>query len=239
MIALATGAMFALATWVYVVTAEKAGAVTMIIALQAYPFIAMALEAVFQGKRRSPAELGWTGLMVAALLVLVTGGSLDPRLVSGWALLALAVPALWSVAHLLLKGLLERTPVTPNQVTLSRLAISGGVLLALVFALGRGPGLAVAALDTRLQLAAAVMGLAYYLELVLWFSAMRHIDVSLGSSITVPAPAVTMLVSWAVLGQPVAGYQLAAMAVITVALYGLLRAGRDGASAGQRARPAR
>ena len=52
MIALVTGAMFALATWVYVVTAERAGAVTMIIALQAYPFIAMALEAVFQGKRR-------------------------------------------------------------------------------------------------------------------------------------------------------------------------------------------
>lgn len=239
MVALATGTMFALATWVYVVTAEKAGAVTMIIVLQAYPFTAMALEALFQGKRRSRAEVGWTVLMVAALLVLVTGGSLDPRMVSSWAVLALAVPVLWSVAHLMLKGLLERRPVTPNQVTLSRLAISGAVLLVLVLVLGRGAGLAAALADARVQAAAAAMGLAYYLELVLWFSAIRHVDVSLGSSITVPAPAVTMLVSWAVLGQQVAGYQVAAMGVITLALYGLLMAGRDAASAGRKARPAR
>lgn len=239
LIALATGTMFALATWVYVVTAEKAGAVTMIIALQAYPFTAMALEALFQGKQRNRAEVGWTVLMVAALLALVTGGSLDPRLVSGWAVLALAVPVLWSVAHLLLKGLLEQRPVTPNQVTLSRLAISGAVLLALVLGSGRGSDLPTALADPRLQAAAAVMGLAYYLELVLWFGAIRHIDVSLGSSITVPAPAVTMLVSWAVLGQPVAGYQIAAMVVITLALYGLLAAGRDAASTARRARPAK
>lgn len=225
-IALATGTMFGLATWIYVVTAGKAGAVTMIIALQAYPFTAMTLEALFQGKRRSMAELGWTVLMVAALLVLVTGGSLDPDMISGWTLLALAVPVLWSVAHLMLKGLLERSPITPNQVTLSRLAISGVVLLVLALLLGRGPQLMAAMSDPRLQLAAVVMGLAYYIELVLWFSALRHVDVSLGSSITVPAPAVTMLVSWMVLGQPIAGYQLAAMAVITLALYGLLLSGR-------------
>ena len=76
------------------------------------------------------------------------------------------------------------------------------------------------------QRAAFVMGVAYYLELILWFYAMRHIDVSVGSSVTVPAPAVTMLISIVVLGETVQTYQIVAMCVIALGMYGLLLAGR-------------
>jgi drug/metabolite transporter (DMT)-like permease len=55
---------------------------------------------------------------------------------------------------------------------------------------------------------------------------MRHIDVSLASSVTVPAPAVTMLLAVLFLRGEVAAYQVAAMAVIAVGMYGLLLAGR-------------
>ena len=45
-----------------------------------------------------------------------------------------------------------------------------------------------------------ILGLVYYLELIFWFYAVRHIDVSVASSITVPWPALTMVLAVLVLG---------------------------------------
>ena len=68
------------------------------------------------------------------------------------------------------------------------------------------------------------MGFVYYLELIVWFHAVRHIDVSVASSVTVPAPVVTMIFAIMFLGETVHHYQLVAMGVIIAAMYGLLYA---------------
>jgi len=225
-IALATGAMFGLATYMYVVAAERAGAISMVLALQAYPLFAILWETLFLGKRKSAAELLCTLVMIGALYYLTTAGTLLVSGISWWSLFALGIPLLWSVAHILLKRVLETTPITPSEVTVSRSAISGVFLLVLAVAVEGGGPVFGAFTDLPFQRAAAVMGVAYCLELILWFHAMRHIDVSTASTITVPAPAVTMLISVLVLGESVQVYQVVAMAVIAVGIYGLLIAGR-------------
>lgn len=229
-IALLTGVMFGLSTYMYVVAARQAGPVSMAIALQAYPLFAILVEAIFLGKRKTPAELAFTALLLAALYYLSTGGSLRVTDISWWSVFALGIPLLWTIAHTLLRGVLATTPVTPNQVTVSRLVISGVFLLA-VYAVAGEPGTLAAGLASPgFQTAAMLLGLAYYLELVLWFHAMRHIDVSLASSVTVPAPVLTMLISVVVLGETVETYQIMAVIVIAAALYGLLLAGRRAAA---------
>lgn len=228
-IALLTGALFGISTYMYVVAAREAGPVSMAIALQAYPLFAILLEAVFLGKRKTSAELAFTALLLAALYYLTTQGSLRITDISWWSAFALSIPLIWSVAHILLRQLLAGTAITPNQVTVSRLVISG-VFLLVVYAVAGKPGALFDGLtDIRFQTAAILLGLAYYAELVLWFHAMRHIDVSVASSVTVPAPAVTMLIAVAFLGGTVEGYQLWAMIVIALALYGLLLAGKRAA----------
>lgn len=116
-VSLLTGALFGLSTFLYVAVADGAGPVTMAITLQAYPFIAMALEAAFEGRRRSRTEIGLAGMMALALLGLITGGRFRPEALSLWALAGLAVPLIWAVAHMMLRHVLQRLPVTPNQVT--------------------------------------------------------------------------------------------------------------------------
>ena len=101
-IALITGAMFGISTLMYVVAAERAGPVNMAIALQAYPLFAIAIEAALLGKRKNAAELACTGLMIAALLYLVTDGTFMPTDVSWWSVFALGIPLIWSLAHILL-----------------------------------------------------------------------------------------------------------------------------------------
>lgn len=226
LIALATGAMFGLSTYMYVVAAEKAGAISMIIALQAYPLFAILWETLFLGKRKTPAELGCTAVILIAIVYLTTGGTMRVAEISWWSAFALGIPLLWSVAHILLKQILITMPVTPNQVTVSRLVISGAFLLLLHVAVGESGALGAALRDMAFQKAALIMGVAYYLELILWFYAMRHVDVSLASSLTVPAPAVTMLISILVLDEQVQLYQVLAMCVVALGVYGLLLAGK-------------
>lgn len=220
-----TGALFGLATWLYVLGFEKAGAVNAAIALQAYPLFATVLEAVFLGRRKSLAELGCMLLVLAALYYLATGGSWRPDGLSRWFLLALAVPALWSVAHIIIREAMVNSPITTHQVTVSRLCVSLAVLLPLMLAIEGGGELIRSAFDSAFQLFAIGMGLAYYLELIFWFNAVRHINVSVASSITVPAPAVTMVFAAAVLGETITSAQLLALAVIAFGLFGLIAIG--------------
>jgi drug/metabolite transporter (DMT)-like permease len=226
-ITLFTGALFGLSTWLYVLAFEKSGAVNAAIALQAYPLFAAGIEAIFLGRRKSLPELGFTILILAALYHLATQGTWRLEGMSISFLLALSVPALWSVAHVVIREALVTTPITPNQVTVSRLIVSAAVLLPLAVAIEGPAALLPAGLDARIQSFAALMGLAYYLELIFWFNAVRHIDVSVASSITVPAPAVTMVLAAVLLGETIHGMQVATLGLVIVGLFGVLRAGAD------------
>lgn len=220
-----TGLLFALSTWAYVAAFEKAGAVNAAIALQAYPLCAAGLEALLFGRRKSRTELGFTALILIALYDLATQGTWQMSGLTPWFAVALAVPVLWSVAHVILKELLVTTSITPNQVTTSRLLVTILFLLPLAFGIEGSDEIARAAAGLRFQTFGLLMGLAYYLELIFWFNAVRYIDVSVASSITVPAPAVTMLFAWLLLGEEVHGFQLLAFGLVGIGLFGLLGAG--------------
>ena len=223
-VALSTGAMFGLSTYLYVLGVEKAGPVSTAIAIQAYPLFAILWETLFLKRRKTVVELMLTGALIGALIVLGTGGTGRIDGLSPWFLLALGVPFLWSVAHVIIKEELARTPVTPAQVTFFRVLIST-VFLGLVVGVVAPSEMAATLLRADFQLFGAVMGLVYYLELVVWFHAVRHIDVSLASSITTPWPALTMVLATAFLGDRIETYQIVAFALIVASIYGLLVAG--------------
>lgn len=220
--ALFTGVLFALAAWAYVLGFEKVGAVNAAIALQIYPLLAASLEAALFGRRKSRTELLFTLLIVGALFHLATGGRWRMTGLSPWFAVALAVPLLWAVAHVILRETLVRTAATPNEVTTSRLVIVVALLTPLALVVD-GPAAVIAATVAPMTEAFALaMGLAYYVELILWFHAVRHIDVSVASTVTVPAPAVTLMLSMTFLGTTAEAYQLTALVGVIAGLFGLM-----------------
>lgn len=223
-VGVSTGVMFGLSTWLYVLAFAKAGAASAAIAIQAYPLFAILLEAVFLKRRKTPLELLFTAVLMVALYFLGTGGTWRIAGLSPWFLLALAVPLLWSIAHIIIKEELGRTPVTPAQVTFFRVLISA-VFLGLVLAAAEPAALWADLLKPDFQLFGAMMGLAYYVELMVWFHAVRHIDVSLASSIITPWPALTMVLAVLFLGDHVETYQIIAFLIVAASIYGLLLAG--------------
>lgn len=223
LVALFTGALFGLSTYLYVLGVEKAGAANAAIAIQAYPLFAILWESLFLKRRKTPFELALTAVLIGSLYYLGTGGTFLMSGLSPWFLASLGVPLLWSIAHVIIKEELSKTPITPAQVTFFRVAIST-LFLLVILAVAVPSGIAVG-ISAIFQTMSVVMGLVYFLELIVWFYAVRHIDVSLASSITTPWPALTMVLAVPFLGDTVEPYQIIALTVVVACIYGLTIAG--------------
>lgn len=229
LVALFTGALFGLSTYFYVLGVEMAGAVNAAIAIQAYPLFAILWESLFLKRRKTALELVLTAVLIGSLYYLGTGGTFQMSGLSIWFLVSLGVPLLWSIAHVIIKEELSNTPITPTQVTFFRVVISTLFLLVVLFvAVPSGISLGFGAI---FQTMSAVMGLVYYLELIVWFYAVRHIDVSLASSITTPWPSLTMMLAVLFLGDAIETYQIIALLVVVACIYGLTLVGIRKASA--------
>lgn len=219
LVTLLTGTLFGLSTYLYVLGFEMAGAANAAIALQAYPLFAIFWETLILKRRKAAIELALIAILIGGLYYLGTGGTFLMSGLSPWFLASLGVPFLWSIAHVIIKEELSNTPITPAQVTFFRVAISTVFLAAvLMVAVPSGIQFGVGAV---FQAMSALMGLVYFLELIVWFYAVRHIDVSLASSITTPWPALTMALSIPLLGDVIAPYQLVALVVVVACIYGL------------------
>ncbi|WP_155324728.1 hypothetical protein [Desulfosarcina ovata] len=116
-VAVVTGIMFGLATWCYVLSMGKAGAVSASIAIQTYPLFAILVEMVLIRQGKSFLQLALTLGLVLDLYYLGTGGTWRLAGISVWFLAALGVPLLWSIAHVLIREELTTTPITPAKVT--------------------------------------------------------------------------------------------------------------------------
>ncbi|WP_342618325.1 DMT family transporter [Rhodoferax sp. GW822-FHT02A01] len=227
---LLTGTLFGAATFVYVLAVDRAGPVTFAVAVQAYPLFAVVWEAFFLKRRKSMAEIGLMLVIAAAMVYLGTQGTWQLSAITGGFWLALVVPLLWSIAHVIIKEMMNASAITPSEVIVTRVLIAT-VLLGAASVWNQGlDGLVATATAPRFQGIAFLMGCAYYLELLSWFYAVKLIDVSRGASITAPAPALTLLISLAVLGQEVHGYQVVALVLVVGSVIGLIHSGHRRAS---------
>ncbi len=222
-VVLFTGALFGASTYLYVLGVEKAGATNAAIAIQAYPLFAILWESVFLNRRKTRIELSLTAILIGSLYYLGTGGTFLMSGMSPWFLVSLGVPFLWSIAHVIIKEELNNTPITPAQVTFFRVTIST-IFLFFILAIVTPSAFEIAG-KAIFQIMSLVMGLIYFLELLVWFYAVKYIDVSFASSITTPWPALTMVLAVPVLGDEIAGHQVVALAVVVACIYGLTIAG--------------
>ncbi len=226
LILLLTGALFSLSTFLYVFSIERAGTVSASIAIQSYPLFVILMETLFLNKRKSKAELFFTILLVLSLYYLGTQGTWRIAGISFWFLLALSVPLIWSVAHLLLKDVLNNTPITPAQVTFFRVLISSIILFVVSGSLSGLDRLGELLIDPVFMIFAAAMGFVYYLELIIWFYAVKFVDVSVAGSITTPWPAVTALLAVLFLNESIQAYQWIALGFVVLCIYGILISGK-------------
>jgi drug/metabolite transporter (DMT)-like permease len=221
-----TGVLFGAATFAYVLAVDQTGPVTFSVAVQAYPLFALTWEALFLRRRKSILEMTFMLVIAGSMVYLGTEGTWHLATVTSGFWFALIVPFLWSIAHVIIKEMMSASSITPSDVILTRVLIAA-LLLGFAGLLTQGMGgLISAGMNWKFQLIAFLMGFAYYLELLSWFTAVKHIDVSQGASITAPAPAVTVMLSLVFLGHEPRDYQIIALVLVVGSVIGLIRYGR-------------
>ena len=226
LIILATGALFGVSTFAYVLALEKAGTVSASIAIQAYPLFAILWETIFLNRKKTTAELLFTFLLIVGLYYLATNGTWLIEGLSYWFIFALSVPLIWSVAHVIIKEVLDKTPITPAQVTFFRVLVSVIVIFTMSVTINGLSQVAQLMENNVFQMYAAAMGLVYYLELVNWFYAVKHVDVSVASSITTPWPVVTVILAIIFLHESIEIHQVVTLVIVFISVYGILLSGK-------------
>ncbi|MFX0022244.1 MAG: DMT family transporter [Candidatus Hermodarchaeota archaeon] len=221
-----TGIIFSISTFFYVYAFETAGTISAAIALQTYPLFSIIMEFILFKKKKKIGELIFTLILIIGIYYLGTEGTWLIEGFSPWFALALIVPFLWSIAHVIIKNTLDTSPITPNQVTFFRVFISS-ILLFFISSIVNGiSNVFEGFLSFEFQLFGFLMGIVYYLELVNWFYAVKHVDVSVASTITAPTPIITLIFAYFILSETVELYQIIAMIIVFVSLYGLIWSGR-------------
>lgn len=226
LIILATGSMFGISTFSYVLSMEKAGTVSASIAIQAYPVFAILWETIFLNRKKSKAELIFTFMLLFSLYYLGTNGTWQIEGMSYWFIFALSVPFIWSVAHVIVKEILDKTPITPAQVTFFRVLVSVVVIFTISVTTSSLNQVTDFLGNNEFQIYAAIMGFVYYIELINWFYAVKYVDVSVASSITTPWPAVTIILAMIFLHESIKSYQVITLIVLFISVYGILFSGK-------------
>ncbi|UCD00407.1 MAG: DMT family transporter [Promethearchaeota archaeon] len=221
-----TGIIFSFSTFFYVFAFETAGTVSAAIAIQTYPLFSILMEFILFKKKKQAGELIFTFIMILGIYYLGTEGSWLISGFSSWFALALIVPFLWSIAHVNIKHTLDTSPITPNQVTFFRVLISSILLFGFSSFVNGINNVLDGLMNLEFQIFGFLMGIVYYLELVNWFYAVKHVDVSVASAITTPTPVITMILAIFILKESIEFYQIIAMVIVFISLYGLLWSGR-------------
>ena len=221
-----TGVIFSFSTFLYVFAFETAGTVSAAIAIQIYPLFSIIMEYILYRKKKNIGEFVFTLILVIGIYYLGTEGTWLILDLSPWFLLALIVPFLWALAHVIIKDTINNSPITPNQVTFFRVLISSILLFGMTSLINGFSSVFQGLTNLDYQLYGFLMGIVYYLELVNWFYAVKHIDVSVASSITTPTPIITMIFALTFLNEAIEPYQLISLIIVFVSLYGLLWFGK-------------
>jgi len=220
-----TGIIFSISTFFYVFAIETAGTVSGSLAMGTYPLFSIFMEFLIFRKKRRTIEIFFTITIIVGIYYLGTEGTWLISDFSIWFGLALIVPFLWSIAHVIIKNSIDTSPITPSQITFIRVLIASIVLFVISSLVNSTGNVIEGLMNPEFQFIGFLMGIVYYVELINWFYAVKHIEVSVASTITTPAPLITMVFALLLLKEPIGFYHIIAMIIVFTSLYGLLWAG--------------
>jgi drug/metabolite transporter (DMT)-like permease len=160
--------------------------------------------------------VGGTALVVAAGALLAWEGAPELRL---GALLIVGACVCWGLDNCVTA---ELDAIPPEHITFAKGAVAGTTNVLIGLAAGASiPG------GWTLLGALAVGSVGYGLSITLWVAGARELGAARGQLVFATAPFVGVLVAWTVLGDAVRDVELAALALASVGVLGVLGSGHE------------
>ncbi len=216
------GLIFSIATYLYIEGLTLASSISGSIALKTAPIYAMVIGVLFLKEKTDLIQILITLLMFIGLYYLATKGTFRLEGFSVGFVILLIVPFLWSAGHAITKPLLTSGSISIPLVIIIRVGITFIVLLSASWAVEGIDHIFTSLLDPANLLFALAMGGTYLFMHLSWFSSLSKINLSYASSLVIPSPAITAIISVLLGTEPLLGYQITGMVVMFAGLYTLI-----------------
>lgn len=176
---------------------------------QSEPLYSVILASLFLKEAVSRAQLGAMALLVGGAVAVLWKDGITLR---DGDLLILLTPLWYQLSHLFAKRLMPRLPST-MLIPAVRLSVGGAILLAI--ALVWHPETATVLTDGGMMARLVLFGLVFMsLEKLLFYEALKRLDLAKASALLVPSVAVGVVGSWWILGEALALNQLVGLVLI-------------------------
>jgi drug/metabolite transporter (DMT)-like permease len=215
------GLIFSFATYFVFLGYQSVDNVTGSIAVKTQPISMLIIGAIFLKEKVTLKESLSAGIMLLSVYYISTAGTMKMGEITPGIIYLLIAPTLWNIGHAITKRLFTDEILTVEQLILIRLGLSG-LFTYLLFIILYDSETIWSFNSPKYLPSIYGMVFVYVMLHSFWYRTIKEIDVSLATSIIIPGPVVTVLLTYFFIKQPLYSYHFIGLIGTLIGLYGLL-----------------
>ncbi len=213
------GALFSVATFLYVRGLELAGSVSGSIALKTAPLYSILIGAIYLKEKVDYRLLLTIGAMITVLIYIGTAGTFQVEVFSRGFAYLLLVPFLWTIGHAIAKKLMNQKIINPLSIIVIRTGIVFIVLFIYALSTMGWQTVSYSLTNRDHILFSFVFGAIYFCMHLGWYRTIQILDLGYASAFVNPSPIITALLALVITKESIEPYHIVGLIVIIVALY--------------------
>jgi len=216
------GINFAVAQVLFVIAFELAGAINATLAARTSIIFALLFAFIFSYEKISKVKIFFSIFLIFGLILAITQGSFNLLEFNIGVLIMIISAMLWMLAHSLTKPIFDKNELTPTQLVFSRNLLSGIFLISTYFIFFPKENVNIL-LNPINYYFFIVMGFFYAFNLYFWYKSVSYLEVSKATIINSPAPILTALFAFIILGEIFTIYHLIGSIIIIFSIFMIVK----------------
>ena len=216
------GINFAVAQVLFVIAFELAGAINATLAARTSIIFALLFAFIFSYEKISKVKIFFSIILIFGLILAITQGSFNLLEFNIGVLIMIISAMLWMLAHSLTKPIFDKNELTPTQLVFSRNLLSGIFLLSTYFIFFPKENVNILLNPINYYFFIA-MDFFYAFNLYFWYKSVSYLEVSKATIINSPAPILTALFAFIILGEIFTIYHLIGSIIIIFSIFMIVR----------------
>lgn len=215
------GVIFAVCGYLLLYGLNEVDSVTGILAIKTQPISMIFIGYFMLGERVNYKEILCSLMLILGAIYVASDGTMNLADMSEAVFILLIIPIFWNIGHALAKPLIKSGTLTVTELVFGRIGFV--TLFLTLFYLGIQQGTDFSQIfNVQYVLPMVALGLLWLMLHLCWYAGVKRLKLSVISSIVVPTPLVTAVLSFLFENERLYYYHFIGMAIEIFGLYGLV-----------------
>jgi drug/metabolite transporter (DMT)-like permease len=215
------GSIFAFATIFVIRGFSGTDSITGAVAVKTQPVSMFLIGLFFLKERIKWADFIFSAIMLTSVIYVISKGTFQIGFVDASVIWLIIAPIMWNIGHSITKPLFNQKKISPTQLIFFRTGISLLILIIIYIFFGDLSQLSQFLSPPHLFFM-FLMGLNYAFMHYFWYNTIKRIDLTIATSLIIPAPVITAIFAVFFLGENFYLYHLFGMIGTFIGIYGML-----------------